>query len=179
MAGARKPTWKNLSRRGDEGPWIVHLPGHRYGEPCDGCLQEKYEATARLRRDRSALLGVTVTDRETGATFRWAARGDRVTTTHATTATEEDRNRLWRDGRDIIGLPRKQSGGPAPGTGVTVDDLVRKTLELRTDANGWPSELEVADAIARDVRQVRRIAKRAPGSEEPWERIILLARARL
>lgn len=117
---APQPVWRSLGRYGDDGPWNVHLPGHRPGEPCAGCdatppapcLAQRYTATARLRRDGRALLGVSIKDRNTGATFEWAARRNRVTTTQPSDATTASRDRLWRDGRYIIGLAQ-QVGRPS------------------------------------------------------------------
>jgi hypothetical protein len=174
---APKPIWRSLARRGDEGPWNVHLPGHRYGEPCDGCLKDRYTATARLRRDGRAILAVSITDRNTGATFEWIARDDRATVSVASETTAADRERLWRDGRDIVGLARKQSGGPASGTGVTADDLIRAALRLRTD-DGWPNAEVVAEEVGRDVRTVRRIGATIPGPGKPYEKVLAAARLR-
>jgi hypothetical protein len=174
---APKPLWRSLGRFGDEGPWKVQLPGHRNGEPCDGCLDDRYTATARLRWDRRAILAVSITDRNTGATFQWTARDDRVKVNVASDATAADYDRLHRDGRDIVGLARKQSGGPARGTGVTADELIHAALRLRTD-DGWPTEEDLAVEVGRDVRTVRRIGAMIPGHGEPYEKVLEAARRR-
>jgi hypothetical protein len=64
---------------------------------------------------------MTVTDRETGATYSWAARRHRVTMALADDATADERNRLWRDGRAILGFAKQQLGRP-PGTAIITDD---------------------------------------------------------
>jgi hypothetical protein len=176
-SNAPKPIWRSLGRYGDEGPWNVHLPGHRYGEPCDGCLKDRYTASARLRRDGRAILAVSITDRDTGATFEWTAHDDRVNVSAASDTAVAAVLGLWRDGRDIVGLARKQSGGPASGTGVTVDDLINAALRRRTN-DGWPSEEVVAEEVGRDVRTVRRVGATIPGSGTPYEKVLAAARLR-
>lgn len=174
---APEPLWRSYGRYGDKGPWKVHLPGHRSGEPCDGCLNDRYTASMRLRRDGPAIQAVSITDRDTGATFEWTAHNDRVKMSMASDTTAADRERLWRDGRDIVGLARKQSGGPARGTGVTVDELIHAALRLRTN-DGWPTEEDLADEVGRDVRTVRRIGAMIPGHGEPYEKVLDAARLR-
>lgn len=103
----RKHLWRSMARYGDEGPWLVALPSY---------LRDRYTTKARIHQTRpGVILSLSVTDRQTGATFGWKARADRVTLTMASDATASERDRLWRDGRDIIGLARKQIGRP-PGT---------------------------------------------------------------
>jgi hypothetical protein len=172
--GAPTPKWRR-GRFGD-GPWILHLPGHESGEPCDGCLRDRYTAIARLRHDGRAI-AVTITERDTGATFQWAARGDRMTVTGASEKTDEDLARLMWDGRNIVGLARTPSGGPARGTGITPEDLIRAAIERRTE-DGWPSEEVVAEEVGRDVRTVRRVGARIPGPGKPYEKVLTAARLR-
>jgi hypothetical protein len=176
-----KPPWRGRNRRGEDGQWRVVLPGHRPGDlSCDGCLAERYTATARIGRDER-LLAVEVTDRQSGAIFGWTARGNHVSIEGIPAdATDAEWEQLRRDGREIVGLARKQSGGPARGTGVTVEDLVKAAVRLRRP-DGWPSEEDVADdkEVARSVRQVQRISATIPGDGKPWERVLALAKERL
>lgn len=157
--------WTSLGRYGDSGPWQVALPDD---------LRRRYRATARLRRGGRALLALSVTDRQTGATFEWTARGDLVRLSLPSDATEAMRESLWRDGRDIVGLAARQSGGPPRGTGPQPEDLARKALELRAGAD-WPTQPVLAEEMNLSVRQVRNIGERAPGPGKSWERILALA----
>jgi hypothetical protein len=150
------PIRRNVARYGD-GPWTVDLgPPSAFDSP-EETLADRYSALARLRSD-GALQALTVTDRVSGATFGWTARrmlGVTLRVSSDETAAKVDR--LLRDGRDILGLARRQTGGPARGTGITMEDLIRGAITLQT-ADGWPTEDALAQHVGRTERTVRRIA---------------------
>lgn len=165
------PGWRSLGRYGEEGPWFVALPAEH---------AERYSASALGHPP--ALTELTVTDRESGAVFRWSAiDAHPVTLSMASDETAANVTRLLQDGRAIVGLARRQTGGPARGTGVTVSRLIAATVELWDPLplpNGTPPrEADVAEHVEldRDGRQLRRIAARADGPGEPFERILAAA----
>jgi hypothetical protein len=86
-----------------------------------------------VRRDGRALLAVSIEDRDTGATFEWAVRKDRVAMA-ALPPDGKGRDRLWRDGCRIVGLAHRGGGRPPGLTTIAEDDELRKPIgEMRRD----------------------------------------------
>jgi len=185
---APTPAIRSFARRGEDGPWTVDLGPYSpfvidpsMAPPLT--LADRYTATARWRRDMRALLAVTLTDRETGATFGWTARGNRVTLSLASDATAADVARLWSDGHTAVGLMRRQTGGPAPDTGLTWQAIV-EALVARHDAmpsGEWATEADLADDRGVTVRWLRKVAARAPGpaTSKPYAKVLAIAQERV
>lgn len=169
----------SAGRYGEAGPWIVNLGKPSAFDSSEETLADRYSATARLRH--GAVTALTVTDRVSRATFGWTERGRRVTVRMADDETAENLARLWRDGRNILGLARRQTGGPISGTGPSVEDLVQAAIVLKADSADWPIERTLAESeyVNLSIRQVRRIAKNASGVGDPYARIIALASERV
>jgi len=184
----KAPKWQSMARRGDDGPWLVNL-GPRTPfvadpslDPWPVTLADRYTATARLRRDGRAILGMTLTDRQTGATFEWTARSGRVAMRLASGETLANISKLWADGHTAIGLARRQTGGPAPDTGLTWQAIVDALVARHDETDEWATEDDLAaDAFGQSERWLRKVAGRAPGPPEsmPYARVLAIAQERV
>jgi hypothetical protein len=165
-----------MGRFGDN-PWEVFLPRHIPGEPCNGCLADRYTATARVRRDRHVLLAMSVTDRHSGATFGWTARGHGVTISFKDDATEAEWKRLWRDGREIVGLAREQISGRQSEQTERIAGIEEAAVELGEAATRLrvAARLGKVDATGSEESGQYRADVRAAGG---WDAIMERARAR-
>ena len=104
-------------------------------------LREKYTATGRIgpyeTGSAPTLELVAVTDKDTGATFRYEAGRGTVTldtTFEDSTAAVEASGRIWRDSNTILDWNRSRIGRP-PGLTTIVNDEQLKVpiLEMRHD----------------------------------------------
>jgi hypothetical protein len=174
---APKPLWRSMGRYGDDRPWDVYLPRHVAGEPCDGCLADRYTATARIRRDKRGILALSVTDRFSGATFGWAAQGRRVTLSFLEDATQAEWERLWRDGREIVGIARKQTGGRQSEQNARIAGIEEAAVELGEAATRLrvAARLGKVDATGSEEWGQYRDDVRAGGG---WDAIMKRVRAR-
>jgi hypothetical protein len=178
----RKPIRTMVTRYGDAGPWLVYLG------PYSPFVANPSQATPQTLADRYTATGtgtppdirVTVTDRETGATAN--VRDVDIILTIPDTATKADAARLLHDARTIIGIARRQTGGPAVGTGLRPSHVIAAILDLwnpEPPPEGLPpTEPNVANRLGtdHDGRTIRRIGEQLPGPGTPWERLLRDAR---
>lgn len=176
----KAPAWRSMARRDDDGPWVVNLGPHSpfvvdLAKAPPLTLADRYTATATGWPP--AVRTLTVTERETGATARWA-RGDRLVLTVPGAMAEVEAARLLRDARAIVGIARTSSGGPPVGTGLTTAQIVAATVKLwdpDPQPDGTPpTQREVADDLGTDWegRSIRRVASGLPGPGRPWSRVL-------
>jgi hypothetical protein len=176
------PKWRSMGRYGDAGPWNVDLgPRSPFvadpAKPPPLTLADRYTATATGEPHDRSTLTVTVTDRETGATFESAR--DRITLRLSSDETAAAVVRLLQGGRGIVGLARRQTGGPVGGDGLTVAALVAQVVASRGPNGLWPTREKVAEDLTMSVSRIRDVAREARGPGKPWERILALAEASL
>jgi len=186
---AAPPVIRSMGRYGEAGPWHVNLGQHspfvadpdptKWPRPT---IADRYTATARTRRDRpGALASVTMTERETGATFGWNARGNRVTMTFPSDETAANVLGLWTDGHVALGLARQQTGGPPVDSGLRWEAIVDALVASHDQTGGWATEDHLAKTLGYTERWLRRIAARAPGppDRKPYERVLAVAQERV
>lgn len=179
------PPSRPMARWGDGGPWSVYLGPHSpfVADPRDEqppTLADRYVATAT---GHPPTIRVVVKDRETGATAQ-QGRGDGIVLTIPTTAPDATGTRLLRDARTIIGIARRQTGGPAMGSGLQPSQVVAAMVALWNPEPAPDGTPPTQPAVGKELllsehdegRTIRRIGGRLPGPGKPWERLLRDAR---